>query len=165
MDLGLPKMRGLQATELILLNNPAAIVIALTMHEDESYARSFLAAGGRGYVLKQAVDSELMGAIRYVARGRIFVDPYLGGAIISQLLTRNGSKKLQPVLSHRESEVLRMLAFGHTNHEAAICIGISIKTVETYRARLAEKLGLKSRPEIVRYALEHSVLKSESDFT
>lgn len=166
MDISLPELSGIAATEQIIRNDPGARVIALSMYEDQAYVRSFFSAGGRGYVPKRAADTHLLDAIRAVQRGRVFVDPDLSGGMVSTLLfdSRSSRKKTaKPVLSKREHDVLVLLAEGYTNSDIAIRMNVSVKTVDTYRARLSTKLGLRSRPEIVRYALEMGLLTPEKN--
>jgi two-component system response regulator NreC len=139
-------------------------VLVLTMHEDPSYLRAALAAGASGYVAKSAVDGDLLAAIRSVAQGRTFVTMNLSDRGTHQVLgdqpTRTESPPRVPVklLSSREQEVLKLLAQGYTNKEAGTQLCLSVKTIETYRARLAEKLGLRSRADLTRYALEIGLL-------
>jgi two-component system, NarL family, response regulator NreC len=168
MDITMPKTGGLQALEQLRQVCPHTRILVLTMHDDSAYARSVLAAGGLGYVVKRAVDSDLLAAIRAVYRGRTFVDPTLAGSLVRDLLgkkvssdpdDRGGPRSL---LSPREREVLRLLAQGYTNQQAAKWIVVSVKTVETYRARIVQKLGLHSRAELTRYALESGLLTPDS---
>jgi two-component system response regulator NreC len=168
MDLTMPKIGGLQALEQLRQVCPHTRILVLTMHDDPAYALSVLAAGGLGYVVKRAADSDLLGAIRAVHRGRTFVDPALAGCLVQDLLAKHapagpaGSGVRGGLLSPREREVLRLLAQGYTNQQAAKWIGVSVKTVETYRARIAQKLGLHSRAELTRYALESGFLTPDS---
>jgi two-component system, NarL family, response regulator NreC len=134
------------------------------MHEDPSYLRAALAAGASGYVAKSAVDAELLAAIRSVAQGRTFVTITLSDRGTHQVLgdqpTRTESPPGVPVklLSSREQEVLKLLAQGYTNKEVGTQLCLSVKTIETYRGRLADKLGLRSRADLTRYALEVGLL-------
>jgi two-component system, NarL family, response regulator NreC len=168
MDLTMPKIGGLQALEQLRQVCPHTRILVLTMHDDPAYALSVLAAGGLGYVVKRAADSDLIGAIRAVHRGRTFVDPALAGSLVQDLLAKQasagpaGNGVRRSLLSPREREVLRLLAQGYTNQQAAKWIRLSVKTVETYRARIAQKLGLHSRAELTRYALESGLLTPDS---
>jgi two-component system response regulator NreC len=134
------------------------------MHEDPSYLRAVLAAGGLGYVAKSAVDGELIAAIRSVAQGRTFVTINLSDSETQQVLgdraTRTASAPRAPVqlLSPREQEVLKLLAQGYTNQEVGTRLYLSVKTIETHRARIMDKLGLHSRADLTRYALERGLL-------
>jgi two-component system, NarL family, response regulator NreC len=164
MDITMPKASGLQVLEQLRQVCPHTRVLVLTMHDDPAYARSVLAAGGLGYVVKRAADSDLLAAIRSVYRGRTFVDPTLAGTLVQDLLgkklpagpTDKGASR--GLLSPREREVLLLLAQGYTNQQAAKWMLVSVKTVETYRARIAQKLGLHSRAELTRYAMESGLL-------
>src|SRR5918996_6248175 len=168
VDITMPKAGGLQALEQLRQVCPHTRTLVLTMHDDPAYARSVLAAGGLGYVVKRAADSDLLTAIRAVYRGRTFVDPTVAGSLVQDLLGKQASAgpddKGVPrsLLSPREREVLRLLAQGYTNQQAAKWIMVSVKTVETYRARIAQKLGLHSRAELTRYALESGLLTPDS---
>jgi two-component system, NarL family, response regulator NreC len=168
MDITMPKTGGLQALEQLRQVCPHTRILVLTMHDDPAYARWVLAAGGLGYVVKRAADSDLLAAIRVVYRGRTFVDPTLAGSLVQELLGKQASAGpadrgvSRILLSPREREVLRLLAQGYTNQQAAKWILVSVKTVETYRARIAQKLGLHSRAELTRYALESGLLTPDS---
>jgi two-component system, NarL family, response regulator NreC len=168
MDLTMPKSGGLQALEQLRLVCPETRILVLTMHDDPAYARSVLASGGSGYVVKRAADSDLLAAIRAVYRGRTFVDPTLAGRLVQDLLGKQASAGSADkgargsLLSPREREVLHLLAQGYTNQQAAKWIMVSVKTVETYRTRIAQKLGLHSRAELTRYALESGLLTPDS---
>jgi two-component system, NarL family, response regulator NreC len=146
-----------------LKNNPAGRVLLLTMHEEPAFLRTALAAGAHGYVLKKSVDADLLSAIRAVSRGRVYVDSELAATLVGQAVperARSGDRRSE-VLSKRELQVLKLVAEGFTSREISERIFIGIKAVETYRGRFAEKLGLKSRADIVRYALEIGLLKPE----
>jgi two-component system, NarL family, response regulator NreC len=168
MDITMPKTGGLQVLEQLRQVCPHTRILVLTMHDDPAYALSVLAAGGLGYVVKRSADSDLLAAIRAVYRGRTFVDPTLAGSLVQELLGKQVSAGAvdggvrRSLLSPREREVLRLLAQGYTNQQAARSIMVSVKTVETYRARIAQKLGLHSRAELTRYALESGLLSPDS---
>ena len=138
-------------------------VLVLTMHNDPTYARATLLAGASGYVLKRSVDAELLTAIRAVDRGGTFVDPSLAGELLNDVLDRK-AKNSSPtkLLSARELQVLRLVARGFSSHQIAQQISVSVKTVETYRARFALKLDLKTRSDIVRFAVQMGLLTPES---
>ncbi len=164
IDLSLPGEGGIEAIRRIRASRPKVRTVALTMHDDAAYLRSVLAAGGSGYVIKRAADSELLTAIRAVHEGRSFI------ALTLEESGINAFQEEPPVaapstdeaglarLSPRERQVLLLLAHGHTHSEIAEQLGISIKTVETHRARLGEKLGLKSRADLVRLVLDAGLL-------
>ena len=164
LDLTMPGGGGLKTLEGLRQACPQTRVLVLTMHEEPSYLRAVLAAGGSGYVAKSAVDGELLAAIRSVAQGRTFVTMNLSDNGTHQVLgdqpTHTESPLQAPVklLSSREQEVLKLLAQGYTNQEVGTQLFLSVKTIETYRARLADKLGLRSRADLTRYALEVGLL-------
>jgi two-component system response regulator NreC len=162
VDVSMPRLNGAQATQRIKQACPSIAVLALTVHEDRSYLRELLGAGASGYVLKRAAGGDLIRAIRAVAGGGMFVDPHIAAKVVSNFLqpkskSANGTSEL----SERETEVLRFTAQGHSNKEIAAQLSVSVKTVETYKARAMEKLGLRSRVDIVRDAAERGWLRSE----
>jgi len=174
MDLTLPTRpgdpntvpSGLEAIGRIKSGRPEARVLALTMHDDEGYLRAVLEAGGAGYVLKQAADTELLSAIRAVWRGGTYLHPehvqlLLEGAPYTEA-TQDSAEDSYERLSPREQQVLRLLAVGHTNQQVAALLNLSVKTVETYKARLMGKLDLTGRAALVRYALERGLLDEEA---
>ena len=164
MDITMPGGGGIPAIPAVLKACPKTRVLVLTMHDDATYLRATMEAGATGYLVKSAADTELLTAIRTVAAGRTFVDlPGFAQAAPDALTTGQRAEPAGPrdqpsPLSEREREVLALVAQGHTNHEVADRLRISIKTVETYRARLMEKLDLHSRADLVRYALEQGLL-------
>lgn len=154
MDLSMPNLNGVEATQQLRERHPQIPVLVLSVHEDSTYLRRVLAVGATGYVLKQAAAESLITAIRQVANGAVYLDPALGD-LLMQTLSSNGKDRAagEPsALSDRESVVLRLIAQGYSNKEIAARLDLSVKTVETYKARAMEKLGLGSRVEIVRYA-------------
>lgn len=163
MDLAMPGRGGIDATADIRRECRRTRVLALTMHDDPAYLRSVLAAGASGYVLKRAAPADLLAAIQTTHRGETYLPPSLAGSVVAELLGRKARKTGAAVagdtLSEREREVLCLVAEGHTNQQVAERLALSVKTVETYRARLMEKLGLKSRVDLVRYALSSGFLK------
>lgn len=159
MDIGMPGVNGIDATARIKRELPTTKVLILSMHDDRGYLRQVLRAGASGYVLKKAADTELLAAIRAAARGEVFLDPGLAKALVEEVMEPAPAGRETPVLSDREREVLRLLARGHTNQQVADRLCVSVKSVETYKARLMEKLGLRGRAELVRYALQHGFLK------
>ena len=160
LDLTMPGGGGLKTMERLRQACPQTRVLVLTMHEDPSYLRAALAAGASGYVAKSAVDGDLLAAIRSVAQGRTFVTMNLSDKGTHQVLGDQPTRTESPVklLSPREQEVLKLLAQGYTNKEVGTQLCLSVKTIETYRARLADKLGLRSRADLTRYALEMGLL-------
>jgi two-component system, NarL family, response regulator NreC len=166
LDVSMPHVNGLEALQKIVEKVPDSRVLILTMHNDEGYLRSALAAGGAGYVLKQAADSMLLSAIRVVHQGGTYLHPEHTQALLEQNEDQKASKRLSEeessdllrCLSSRELEVLRLIAMGYTNKQAADQLYLSVKTVETYKARLMVKLDLHSRAELVCLALEHGLM-------
>ena len=155
MDVSMPSLGGAPATERIRRDRPEVRVLALTVHEDRSYLQQLLQAGASGYLLKRAAADDLIHAIRTVARGGTYLDPGLTGKVLGGLVGRSAQPGAPPgdALSDREEEVLRLIARGHTNREIAARLDVSVKTVETHKARAMEKLGLDSRAAIVAYAI------------
>jgi two-component system, NarL family, response regulator NreC len=163
LDVTMPERGGLNAIHEIQKQSPGARVLVLTMHEESAYLRTALAAGATGYVLKKSVDADLLSAIRAVYKGRTYVDAELASELIQHAVPETGRSKtkLTDVLSERELQVLKLVAEGFSSREISQQIFVSVKTVETYRGRFAEKLGLASRADIVRYALETGLLTTE----
>jgi len=141
-------------------------VLVLTMHDDPAYLRSALAAGASGYLLKRAVDAELIAAIRAVNRGGVFIDPRLAQTVVQDVLgkTRKESGTVRPVniLSPRELQVLKLVAMGYTSAQIAGQIFVGVKTIETYRSRFAEKLELRTRSDVIRFAIQMGLLTMEA---
>ena len=163
LDLTMPGCGGMRALADIARCCPHTRVLILSMHDDPAYLRSFLAAGASGYLLKRAVDTELLAGIRAVHRGGIFIDPSLAHVFVQDALDKaaTGARSLH-ILSERERQVLGLVAEGYGSQEIAKQILVSVKTVETYRARIAEKLGLRTRSEIVRFAVQTGLLTSDT---
>ena len=160
MDVSMPDMNGVHATRELHGVAPTVKVVAVTVHEDRTFVQQLLAAGASGYVLKRAAAEELVHAIRVVARGEVYLDPVVATSLVQQLArkSRTGMAPSVDDLSDREAEVLRLIAQGHSNKEIAARLELSVKTVETYKARSMEKLGLTGRADIVRLALENGWL-------
>lgn len=161
MDVSMPDMTGAQATMRLRQECPEIKVLALTAYEDQGYLRQLLQAGASGYVLKRTAAEELIRAIRVVAAGGMYLDPALAGKVTDRFIGKQSSRGTSQGsdLSDRETEVLRLIALGHSNKEIATSLDISVKTVETYKTRLMEKLDLHSRADIVRYALRQGWLQ------
>lgn len=162
MDLSMPLLSGADATERIRQECPEVRVLALTVHEERVYLTQLLRAGASGYVLKRAAAAELVRAVRAVAAGGTYIDPTIARAVVEGYLGAQPSEVPHESLSERELEVVVRIARGLSNKEIAAELGLSVKTVETYKKRMAEKLGLKSRVDIVRYAARQGWL-GESD--
>ncbi len=166
LDLSMPGLGGLEALRELKQRLPRAKVLVLTMHDDEGYLYQVLQAGASGYLLKRAADSELLAAIRAVHRGDTYLYPSLAKALVEDYLKLSAGGHLKGIadkeafdgLSPREREVLRLIAQGHTNQEIAGLLVVSVKTVETHKARITQKLGLRSRADLVRYALRKGLL-------
>lgn len=161
LDINMPGVNGLEALPALRRAAPDSRVLVLTMHDDETYLRQVLAAGGSGYVLKQAADKELLSAIRTVHSGGTFLHPAHAQALLAQPAQpaeeANQDSRLAQ-LSEREVEVLRLIALGYSNKEIAEMLFLSVKTVETYKARVMEKLELSTRAALVRFALQHGLM-------
>jgi DNA-binding NarL/FixJ family response regulator len=161
MDVSMPELNGARAAERLRQACPQVKVLALTVHEDRGYLRRLLEAGAAGYVLKRAAAEELVHAIRTVAAGGVYLDPAVAGKVVGGFVRRPEGAAPAGELSEREEEVVRLTAAGHSNKEIAGRLELSVKTVETYKARSLEKLGLRSRAELVRYALQRGWLQGE----
>lgn len=161
MDVSMPDLNGIQVTERLKRACQKIMVLVLTAHDDSGYLRQLLEVGASGYVLKKAAAEELIKAIRVVATGGVYLDPSLAGKVVGGYLSRGrlGNKPRGNEISEREAEVLRLVAWGYTNKEVAGYLRISVKTVETHKANLMQKLDLKSRVEMVRYALRQGWLR------
>ena len=161
MDVSMPEMGGAQATERILAACPGVKVLAVSAHQDEAHVRLLLSSGASGYVLKKAASWELANAIRVVAKGGIHLDPAIAGQVVNNFVNPHNGTSGDVHLSAREIEVLMLVAWGHTNMEIADKLCLSVKTVEGHKAKIGEKLGLKTRASMVRYALRRGWLKDE----
>jgi DNA-binding NarL/FixJ family response regulator len=160
MDVSLPELGGADATRQILAETPTLRVLVLSAHEEVSFARSLMSAGAAGYVLKRSAGEDLVRAVRMVVEGGTYVDPSLAGALVGAALPRTGpSGSPAASLSEREAEVIRLIARGHTAKEMAEALGISPRTLETYKARAMSKLSIRTRAELIRYALRSGWLR------
>ncbi len=155
MDVSMPEMNGLRATEKLGEEQPGVRVIALTRHTDRAYMQQLLQAGAAGYVLKQSDPSVLLQAVRAVAAGGSYLDPAIAGKVLSGYFGRKagGGSVAEVNLSDRETEVLRLIALGYSNKEIAARLTLSVKTVEAHKANAMRKLDMTSRIDIVRYAM------------
>lgn len=152
LDVSMPGLNGAQAAKRLRTAAPNRVVLALTVHEDRAYFRLLLDAGVAGYVLKRAAAEELIHAIRVVADGGTYFDPALTDWRTDPAADPDARPTVPPDLSERETEVIKLIAQGYSNKEIAARLVLSVKTVETYKTRSLEKLGLRSRVDIVRYA-------------
>jgi DNA-binding NarL/FixJ family response regulator len=157
LDLSMAGGGGLRAQQTIAAAEPGAKVVFLSMHSDPAFVRTAIAAGAAGYVTKKTAHTELLNALRTVRRGKRYLDPAVSEGLLPPL--SHG----KAILSSREQQTLRLLAAGHTNQEIARRLFVSVKTVETYRARIMEKLETRSRAEMVRYALHAGLLGRDVD--
>lgn len=159
MDVSLPELGGAEATKQILAEAPGLRILVLSAHEELGFARALMSAGAAGYALKRSACDELVRAVRLVAEGGTYVDPALANALVG------GPRRLSPSsappvsLSDREAEVIRLIARGHTSKEMAEALGISPRTLETYKARAMSKLSLRTRAELIRYAMRSGWLR------
>lgn len=161
LDLSMPGGAGVAGVQRLLAAAPGARVLVVTMHDDPAYVRTAMAMGASGFVVKSAADTELISAIRAVAGGRVFVSVATDGPmgqVFDAASVGQGAPAPISTLSEREREVLVDVAKGYTNQQIADRIGVSVKTVESYRARLMRKLGLKDRADLVRLAVDAGVL-------
>ncbi len=166
LDLTMPRGGGMKALQQLARDCSEIRLLVLTMHDDPAYLRSALAAGASGYLLKRAVDTELIAAIRAVHRGGIYVDPRLASVLVQDVLAKSsaraGPARPSRFLSPRELQVLRLVARGYTSAEIASQLFVGVKTIETYRLRLTEKLGFRTRSDVVRFAVQMGLLTPES---
>lgn len=161
MDLMMPEKGGIEGMPAVLQAVPTAKVLVLSMQDEPRYVRAAFAAGASGYVLKEAAEAELVAAIREVANGGRYVHPTLGARLIDAEASERRRAEEDP-LSDREREILKLLALGQTNQEIAAMLFISVRTAETHRAHIMQKLQLSSRADLVRYALAQGLLEAGS---
>jgi two-component system response regulator NreC len=158
MDVVMPGQSGIEGVPLVLKEAPKAKVLVLSMQDDPRYVHEAFAAGAAGYILKEAVDAEVVGAIHQVAAGDHYVHPALGARLVAAEAEAKAREEADP-LSDREREVMRLLALGHTNQEIAKMLYISVRTAETHRAHIMQKLRLSTRAELVRRAIDQGLLE------
>ncbi len=161
LDLSMPGLCGSRVAEEVIREHPRVAIVILTMHEDSYHLQELFKIGVRGFVLKKSSGTNLLQAIRAAYRGESYVDPLLAGQMVSKYagLPAGGKNDRVDALSPREQEVCTLLAYGHTTPEIAAKLSISERTVESHRANISGKLGLKTRAEIVRFAMEYGMLK------
>ncbi len=155
LDLNLPGESGLVAIPKIRDESPDTQIVILTMQSEPAFAREAMRAGALGYILKEAADGELVKAVRMASEGQTYLQPELGARLAAE-----PEPSAQDELSNREVEVLRLIALGHTNNEIAEQLYLSVRTVESHRAHIQQKLGLTTRSELVRYALERNLIET-----
>ncbi len=156
MDVAMPELNGIEATRRMVAANPRVKVLVLSMHKEAVYVREVLKAGARGYILKDAIDTELVNAIRSVARGDGYISPAVSGALLNDY--RQNQTDPIDSLSGREREVLQLIAEGKTNKEVATRLNLSVYTVDSHRGKIMEKLNLHSTGELVRFAMKHGLV-------
>ncbi len=162
LDMVMPGESGLEVLPKLLKESTGTKVLVLSMQDDPSYVREAFAAGASGYVLKEAADEEVVSAVREIAGGGRYVHPALGARLVAAEAAERAAAEADP-LSEREREVLRLLALGHTNQEIAQRLYISVRTAESHRAHIMQKLRLSTRAELVRYALSQGLLAEDGD--
>jgi two-component system response regulator NreC len=160
LDVVMPGESGIEVLPSLLKESPESKVLVLSMQDDPSYVREAFAAGASGYVLKEAADEEVVAAVREIADGGSYVHPALGARMVTAEAQARAAAEADP-LSDREREVLRLLALGHTNQEIAKMLYISVRTAETHRAHIMQKVRLETRADLVAYALERGLLEPE----
>jgi two-component system response regulator NreC len=161
LDVVMPGESGIDVLPRLLAESPETKVLVLSMQDDPSYVREAFAAGAQGYVLKEAADEEVVSAVREIAKGGRYVHPTLGARMVAAEAEERAAADADP-LSERERDVLRLLALGHTNQEIAEKLYISVRTAESHRAHIMQKLRLATRAELVRYALSHGLLTDDA---
>jgi two-component system, NarL family, response regulator NreC len=162
LDVVMPGRSGLEAIPDLMKESPESKILVLSMQDDAAYVREAFASGASGYVLKEAADAEVVGAVREVAEGRRYVHPVLGARLVAADAEERAKEEADP-LSEREHEILRLLALGHTNQEIASSLFLSVRTVETHRAHIMQKLRISTRAELVRYALDQGMLEASTE--
>jgi two-component system, NarL family, response regulator NreC len=162
VDVVMPGKSGIEAIPDLLAESAGTRVLVLSMQDDPRYVREAFEAGAAGYVLKEAADTDVVAAVREVAGGGRYLHPELGARMVDADAAERKRAEADP-LSDREREVLRLLALGHTNQEIAKMLFISVRTAETHRAHIMQKLRLASRAELVRYALAHGMLETDAE--
>ena len=156
MDVAMPELNGIEATRRLASSSPHTRVLALSMHKDSVYVREILRAGARGYLLKDSIDTDLINAVRAVAKGDGYISPGVSDAVLSDY-RRHVTDPLD-LLTSREREVLQMIAESKTNKEIAVALNLSVYTVEAHRGKIMEKLNLHSTGELVRFAVRHGLV-------
>jgi DNA-binding NarL/FixJ family response regulator len=156
MDVAMPELNGIEATRRLAASSPHTRVLALSMHKDSVYVREILRAGARGYLLKDSIDTDLINAVRAVAKGDGYISPGVSDAVLSDY-RRHVTDPLD-LLTSREREVLQMIAESKTNKEIAVALNLSVYTIDAHRGKIMEKLNLHSTGELVRFAVRHGLI-------
>ena len=164
MDIGMPGMNGIEATRMILEKQPAARVIALSMHSDATYVGRMLQAGARGYLLKESAFDELMQAMDDVSKGRIYLGRKIQGVVVGDYVERLSGNSTGPAVSltNKEREVLQLVAEGKSTKEIAQALSITVKTVETHRHNIMDRLGIRSIAQLTKYAIRQGLTSLDS---
>ena len=155
LDVAMPELNGIEATRRMMEENPRLRILVLSMHKEAVYVREILKAGARGYLLKDVIDTELVNAVRSVARGDGYISPAVSGALLSDY--RQNVTDPADLLTKREREVLQLIAGGKTNKEVAVQLNLSVYTVDSHRGKIMEKLNLHSTGELVRFAIKNGL--------
>lgn len=163
LDISLPEMNGVELAAALRAERPKTQLLVLTVHEERAYLRQLVELGVRGYLLKRSAADELTRAIHAVAAGGLYLDPAIAGKLVGSVARRTAMAGTGPAaeLSERETDVLRLVAGGHSNKAISTRLNISVKTVETYKARAMEKLGFRTRVDVVRYAADQGWLGAQ----
>jgi len=164
MDIIMPDLNGIEATRQIVAESPGVKVIALSMHSDRKFVTEMLNVGASGYLLKDSAFEELGKALRTVANNQIYLSPKIGGLLVKDYLPNISTKgsSASPVLTHREREVIQLFAEGKTTKQIASCLYLSVKTVETHRKKIMDKLGFNSIAELTKYAIREGLTSLDS---
>ena len=165
MDISMPRLNGLDATKKVKEQCPQVRVLTLTRHTDDGFLKQLFAAGASGYALKLGSGDDLVRAIRTVSAGGTYIDPAIAGKLVSSATRSTNKPGPTPCadLTHREEEVLRMIAWGHSNKEIASHLNLSVKTIEAHKANAMQKLNMRGRIDIVRYAVLRGWLETPED--
>ena len=161
MDIGMPNLNGIEAAHQMTQENPALAIVIVSMHSDESYVLRALKAGVKGYLLKDSAESDLIAAVRAVARGKSFFSPGVSRVLLDDYmrkLKRSGAEDAYDLLTPREREILQLVAEGKSNKEVANLLNLSVYTVETHRSNIMQKLNLKGVPELMLYAVRKGII-------
>lgn len=165
MDISMPRLGGLEATVEIKKNDPNVKILVLTQYEDTVYIRRFLKAGASGYLLKKAVGTELVNAIRAVARGESYLHPSIAASVIDGYLGKRDTEQAEDPyekLTDREKQVLKLVAEGYTHKEIADILNISVKTAVAHQTNFSDKLGIHSRAGLIKFAIQRGIIKIDS---
>ncbi len=161
LDIGMPQLNGIEATQKIVTADPAIAVVVLSMHSDETYVLRALKAGAKGYLLKSSAEADLIQGVRAVAEGKSFFSPVIGRMLLEDYMRQVAKREVEDsydLLTPREKEILQLVAEGRTNKEVANILKVSVYTVESHRGSILEKLNLHSVPELILYAVRKGII-------